>query len=300
MIYVVKTVSVGELTKELEAGKKISRESVISESKSNKKRPLFSTLTICFWSVLTKARDPDIIATSTVLSLKCPLSYSRINLPCRSILCRHIQCFDATSYLQLQEQGPTWLCPICSIPAPFENLAVDEYVPPPPTLTFLLLICIRYVRNILSNTSRSVDQVTIEPDGRWSQHSKAGSPSNKGASFGSDDEELIEIKDTRTAAIKMVNTQMPSVVSSRTPPMSSREASASVASTHASTSGKRPAAQVIDLTLSDDDDDPPVSRPPKRQFTGYDTPQSMLAGRSAQNGTMPHSLLNGRNGLNGP
>jgi hypothetical protein len=79
-------------------------------------------------TVATKARDPDIVTTSTVLSLKCPLSTLRIDLPCRSILCRHNQCFDGTSYLQLQEQGPTWQCPICNNSAPFENLAVDEYV----------------------------------------------------------------------------------------------------------------------------------------------------------------------------
>ena len=76
--------------------------------------------------VATKARDADIVATASVLSLKCPLSTLRIDLPCRSTSCRHNQCFDATSYLQLQEQGPTWLCPICNNPAPFANLAVDE------------------------------------------------------------------------------------------------------------------------------------------------------------------------------
>lgn len=76
--------------------------------------------------VRSKARDADIVATASVLSLKCPLSTLRIDLPCRSIACRHNQCFDATSYLQLQEQGPTWLCPLCNNPAPFENLAVDE------------------------------------------------------------------------------------------------------------------------------------------------------------------------------
>lgn len=81
--------------------------------------------------------------------------------------------------------------------------------------------------------------------------------------------------------------------------MSSREASASAASTHASTSSKRPASQIIDLTLSDDDDDLPVSRPPKRQFTGYSTPQSMLIARSAPNGAVPHDMINGRSSLNG-
>lgn len=81
--------------------------------------------------------------------------------------------------------------------------------------------------------------------------------------------------------------------------MSSREASASTVPTYASTSSKRPASQVIDLTLSDDDDDESVPRPTKRQFTGYDTPQSMLAVRSIPNGAIPPSLPYGRGGLNG-
>jgi E3 SUMO-protein ligase PIAS1 len=76
--------------------------------------------------VTKKAYDPDIEATSLNLSLKCPLSYMRLSNPCRAVSCSHIQCFDATSYLQLQEQGPQWLCPICNKPAPFDQLAIDE------------------------------------------------------------------------------------------------------------------------------------------------------------------------------
>ncbi len=50
----------------------------------------------------------------------------RLVTPCRGLSCTHIQCFDATSYLQLQEQGPQWLCPICNKSVPFGQLAVDE------------------------------------------------------------------------------------------------------------------------------------------------------------------------------
>ncbi|CZR58962.1 related to E3 SUMO-protein ligase pli1 [Phialocephala subalpina] len=114
MLYVVKAIPVTDLVKKLEAGKRITEKSVIDE-------------------MLNKARDADIVTTASVLSLKCPLSTLRIDLPCRSIACKHNQCFDATSYLQLQEQGPTWLCPICNNPAPFESLAVDEKEPVNPS-----------------------------------------------------------------------------------------------------------------------------------------------------------------------
>jgi E3 SUMO-protein ligase PIAS1 len=76
--------------------------------------------------VTKKANDPDVVATSQNLSLKCPITYMRLKVPCRGLGCNHIQCFDATSYLQLQEQGPQWICPICNKPAPYDQLAIDE------------------------------------------------------------------------------------------------------------------------------------------------------------------------------
>jgi E3 SUMO-protein ligase PIAS1 len=121
---VVRSIPVTDLVKKLENGKRITEKSVVDDSKF----PVgyFSITLLTRLSVLNKARDADIVTTASVLSLKCPLSTLRISLPVRSIACRHNQCFDATSYLQLQEQGPTWLCPICNNPAPFDSLAVDE------------------------------------------------------------------------------------------------------------------------------------------------------------------------------
>jgi E3 SUMO-protein ligase PIAS1 len=104
-LIVCKSVPIETLVSQIQ--KKIRKESVVAE-------------------ITKKASDPDVVATSQNLSLKCPLSYMRLNLPCRGVSCNHIQCFDATSYLQLQEQGPQWLCPICNKPAPFEQLAIDE------------------------------------------------------------------------------------------------------------------------------------------------------------------------------
>lgn len=78
--------------------------------------------------VISKAEDSDIVATSCIMSLKCPLSTLRIGIPCRSTVCSHNQCFDATSFLQLQEQAPTWTCPVCSKLVNFGDLEVDLYV----------------------------------------------------------------------------------------------------------------------------------------------------------------------------
>jgi E3 SUMO-protein ligase PIAS1 len=207
--------------------------------------------------VTKKANDPDVVATSTVLSLKCPLSYTRLRTPCRSVLCNHIQCFDASSYLQLQEQGPQWICPICNQSAPFENLAIDEYV-----------------RKILE-TSDSVEQVTIEPDGRWTTQiteaaPKRARPSNANTSVDIDDD-ISVVTDNHSynnggygGTPHPYSTPSRTFMGGMTPSSGSREPS----SAPRSVSKKRPAAEVIDLTLSSDEDDAPIVRPPKKQNMG--------------------------------
>lgn len=73
-----------------------------------------------------RANDPDIVVESTIMSLKDPVSGSRIAVPCRSDICSHHQCFDAESFLLLQEQAPTWICPICNKVVSFDGLVVDQ------------------------------------------------------------------------------------------------------------------------------------------------------------------------------
>ncbi|KAM3082237.1 E3 SUMO-protein ligase pli1 [Clarireedia jacksonii] len=241
VIYVVKTVSVSELVKKLASGKRITKDSVVNE-------------------MITKARGADIVATASVLSLKCPISTLRIELPCRSVSCRHNQCFDATSYLQLQEQAPTWTCPICTNPAPFENLAVDEYV-----------------KDILQNTSRSVDQVTVEPEGKWTLYSKPDPTSTRnGVASDSEDDDIIVITQTNNKIHMSTPTKPPPPANGTLTPATREPSTSSAYSSRpngSSISSKRPLPEVIDLTSSGDEDDaPPVERQPKRQMTGSYAP----------------------------
>jgi E3 SUMO-protein ligase PIAS1 len=87
---------------------------------------LFGTLESNEAIVRKKANDPDIVVGSSLMSLKDPISTLRIAIPVRSTICTHNQCFDAESFLQLQEQAPTWQCPICNKTISFDGLAVDE------------------------------------------------------------------------------------------------------------------------------------------------------------------------------
>jgi len=111
-----------------------------------------------------------------------------------------------------------------------------------------------------------VDQVTIEPNGKWSTTTGVGNtprPSN-GQRSSSDDEDLIEIQEPpQVTSVKREVSRDAGMIS--TPPISSREPSTSSGlATHSS--NKRPASQVVDLTFSSDEDDEPI-RAPKRQNT---------------------------------
>ncbi|KAM3507208.1 hypothetical protein MY11210_007244 [Beauveria gryllotalpidicola] len=222
--------SVAELVQGISTGRRIPKDSVITELNQ-------------------KAQDPDVVATSSVLSLKCPLSYARLEMPCRGMSCSHVQCFDATSYLQLQEQGPQWLCPICNKSAPYEQLAVDEYV-----------------QDILDNTPKSLEGVTIEPNGRWLLKAEEPEGNNfpSEAFFDDDDDDAIEMSEISNIPVRPAD-KLPT---SSTP---SRQNGGGT---------KRPAPTVIDLTLSSgDEDDETIQRPQKRQSTvanGYHGPSSLV------------------------
>ncbi|KAI9331493.1 hypothetical protein BDR26DRAFT_922107 [Obelidium mucronatum] len=71
--------------------------------------------------------DDDICLTEEHVSLKDPVTRSRITVPARGNLCRHPQCFDLEYYLQLNQTHPTWTCPVCSKLAPIHEVFVDGY-----------------------------------------------------------------------------------------------------------------------------------------------------------------------------
>ncbi|KAJ5166510.1 uncharacterized protein N7482_005291 [Penicillium canariense] len=233
LVNLVRQHPVDELVTQLKSRKIISKEQVIREMKN-------------------RADDSDIVATSSIMSLKCPLSTLRIQVPCRSVVCTHNQCFDASSFLELQKQAPTWTCPVCSKSTSFESLQVDQYVD-----------------DILGATSSDVEQVVVEPDGAWSAPSDAD-PVNLGGRTpaSDDDDDLIEISEPGVPAVKQEPIPS-SMMLERTPAQSqSREASTPSSAARLS-SKKRPAAQVIDLTGSDDDDDESPVPPLKRQALSF-------------------------------
>lgn len=234
LVNLVQLHPVEELVSQLQTRKLISKEQVIREMKN-------------------RAQDSDIVATSSVMSLKCPLSTLRIQVPCRSIVCTHNQCFDASSFLELQKQAPTWTCPVCSKSTSFESLQVDQYVD-----------------EILRSTSSEVDQVVVEPSGDWSNPSDADLVKPGGVTPASDDDDLIEISQPNIPTPVIKQEPMPSTIMlERTPAQSQSRETSTPSSAARFSSKKRPASQVIDLTGSDDDDDESPVPPTKRQASHF-------------------------------
>ncbi|RPA83851.1 hypothetical protein BJ508DRAFT_324204 [Ascobolus immersus RN42] len=183
-----------------------------------------------------KNEESEIEATSINMSLRCPISTLRIELPVRSIHCTHNACVDASSFLQMQEQAPQWTCPTCNKSAQFDELRVDKYM-----------------QDILDNTKDNVESVRVDPCGTWSV--EACRAESILSSDGED--EPIEVISKRETTMQRAQQLTPAASRSS----QSREASHATTAT-STTSNKRLASQVIDLTLDDDDEPPP--RPHKR------------------------------------
>ncbi|XP_043576819.1 E3 SUMO-protein ligase PIAS4-like isoform X3 [Chiloscyllium plagiosum] len=110
VLYLVKQHIVAELLHKLQANE--TRASEISRELIRKK--------------LRLEPDNDVTTTGLRVSLMCSLGKMRLSVPCRGITCTHLQCFDAALYIQMNEKKPTWMCPVCDKPAPYELLFVDQ------------------------------------------------------------------------------------------------------------------------------------------------------------------------------
>ncbi|KAK6097423.1 E3 SUMO-protein ligase pli1 [Batrachochytrium dendrobatidis] len=170
--------------------------------------------------------EDDVQTTLEQVSLKDPLSKCRIVLPIRGTSCLHIQCFDCETFLSVNQQLPTWECPICYRAAPHSSLFVDAY--------FL---------DILKEAG-DVDTVEVTPDGKWrvantadsstpaknqNMHTSSTTPNNT--------EMLIIDDDTVGNIVTNINASLNSATSLQSTPK------------------KASNSDVIDLTLSDSDND---------------------------------------------
>ncbi|CUS24117.1 LAQU0S14e00518g1_1 [Lachancea quebecensis] len=99
---------------------------------------------------LSEDEDEDLVTTSTVMTLQCPISYCRMRYPSKSVYCQHLQCFDSLWFIESQQQIPSWHCPVCQKKIKIEDLALCEFV-----------------EDIIQQCDEEVEQVEISRDGSW-------------------------------------------------------------------------------------------------------------------------------------
>lgn len=85
------------------------------------------------------------------ISLKCPITKTRIRLPARGHECKHVQCFDLEAYLMINSERGSWRCPECSKSAITDTLEIDQYI--------------WAILNTLSTSD--VDEVIIDSSANW-------------------------------------------------------------------------------------------------------------------------------------
>ncbi|RPD55819.1 hypothetical protein L227DRAFT_532655 [Lentinus tigrinus ALCF2SS1-6] len=250
VVMLVEVTTVDQLVDRLRKGKYKRREDILADMNKS------------------ASEDDDIVAGHQKMSLKCPLSYMRIQTPCRSSSCVHPQCFDAMSWFSVMEQTTTWMCPVCEKVLNVEDLMIDGYFD-----------------DILKQTPEDVEDVIVEADGQWhTEDNKYGSaewkaahpvgPPPKPASpakrapspvkpaangvDGKDKPRLttpIEISDDEDEDEGRVKREL-SPSTDGLIPRASRSAGGSQP-----TRSHTEAPDIIDLTLSDDDEPPPPPRP---------------------------------------
>lgn len=95
----------------------------------------------------------DVVELSRKISLRDPISFTRVSVAARGMLCAHLQCFDLVNYLRFNQSAADFRCLICSGFVPVEALVVDAFM--------------QTVLNQLP-VHDDIDDITVFPDASWS------------------------------------------------------------------------------------------------------------------------------------
>ncbi|KAL0273915.1 UNVERIFIED_CONTAM: hypothetical protein PYX00_006479 [Menopon gallinae] len=182
---------------------------------------------------LNEDADSEIATTSLRVSLVCPLGKMRMVTPCRASTCQHLQCFDASLYLQMNERKPTWMCPVCDKPALYDKLVIDGYF-----------------QEVLSSDRLSQDgnEIQLHSDGSWSflVLKKESGRIKQGEATAVDPDTKVEI-DIDADVLPQT-------------PVSTTADTTNACTTSGKENEPKKKEEVIDLTLSDSDEEPLVPR----------------------------------------
>ncbi|PPS11728.1 hypothetical protein GOBAR_AA08913 [Gossypium barbadense] len=96
------------------------------------------------------SEDSDLIEGPSRISLKCPISRTRIKTPVKGHACKHLQCFDFNNYVNINSRRPSWRCPHCNQHVCYTNIRIDQNMV-----------------KVLKEVAEDVSDVIISADGSW-------------------------------------------------------------------------------------------------------------------------------------
>lgn len=107
--------------------------------------------------------DDEVVEGASRVSLRCPISHQRLVTPVKAATCRHLQCFDLDSFLEINEKRPVWRCPCCNRSVSCPDLRID-----------------RQMEKVLQETDEKIHEVIVSQDGSWMPVPTDEDPSNTG------------------------------------------------------------------------------------------------------------------------
>lgn len=99
--------------------------------------------------------DPSLAVLSAHVLLRDPVSLNRITIPVKTLSCKHIQCFDLETHLNLRRApgadcSKTWSCPTCGLIATPNRLRICTFF-----------------QKILIDTGKDIHVVDVQADGSF-------------------------------------------------------------------------------------------------------------------------------------
>ncbi|KFH09271.1 MIZ/SP-RING zinc finger domain-containing protein [Toxoplasma gondii VAND] len=100
--------------------------------------------------------DDDVMCLEVTRRIKllCPVTFMRIEVPCRGRACMHLQCYDLSGYLLVTRNtkafNTRWKCPECHLYVRPDELVIDGFV-----------------QKILSGTEEEASVVELQPDASY-------------------------------------------------------------------------------------------------------------------------------------
>ncbi|XP_074286774.1 E3 SUMO-protein ligase SIZ1 [Silene latifolia] len=97
--------------------------------------------------------DLEVIADSVPVSLRCPMSGSRMKTAGRFRSCAHMGCFDLETLVGINERTRKWQCPICLKNYSLEDIIVDPFF--------------NHILQMVGSCPEEINEIDLKPDGSW-------------------------------------------------------------------------------------------------------------------------------------